>query len=211
MIKKNLKILIVTSITTLLHILVGVMLWNQLPQALPTHWNINGEVDGWSSKTFAVFAMPLILLALQWVVAFVTLSDPKKQNHSQKIISLAFWLVPVLSIVLSTVTYVSAMGNTVLAEVAFPVFIGLIYVIIGNYMPKCQQNYTIGIKLPWTLHNEENWNKTHRLAGWVWMIGGIIITVFGFLKFLWIIFPVTFVMALLPVIYSFILHKKNTN
>ena len=211
MIKKNLKILIVTSITTLLPILVGVMLWNQLPQALPTHWDINGEVDGWSSKTFAVFAMPLILLALQWAVAFVTLSDPKKQNHSQKIISLAFWLVPVLSIVLSTVTYVSAMGNTVLAEVAFPVFTGLIYVIIGNYMPKCKQNYTIGIKLPWTLHNEENWNKTHRLAGWVWMIGGIIITVFGFLKFLWIIFPVTFVMALLPVIYSFILHKKSTN
>lgn len=210
MIKKNLKLLIITSVTTLLPTLAGIMLWNQLPKVIPTHWNINGEADGWSSKPFVVFAMPLILLALQWVVAFVTLSDPKKQNHSQKIISLSFWLVPVLSIVLSAVTYVSAMGNTALVKIVFPIFMGLMFVIVGNYMPKCKQNYTIGIKIPWTLNNEENWNKTHRFAGWIWMIGGIVITVLGFLSFLWIVFPVLFVMALAPIIYSYALHKKDT-
>ena len=209
MIKKNLKLLILTSILTLLPILAGVVLWNQLPEQMPTHWNAAGEVDGWSSKPFAVFGLPLILLAAQWLCVLATTTDPKRQNHSEKIYHLVFWIMPVLSIVLHAVTYLTVLGVGVRIEMVMPIFMGLLFVIIGNYLPKCKQSYTIGIKIPWTLNNEENWNKTHRLAGWVWVIGGIAIMLTGFFGGFVAFFVITLVMVLVPAIYSYLLHRKG--
>ncbi|MBE6592887.1 MAG: DUF1648 domain-containing protein [Ruminococcaceae bacterium] len=209
MIRKNLKILIITSIIILLPILIGLALWSQLPDKIPTHWNATGEIDGWSSKGFAVFGIPLMMLGFQLICFFATLCDPKQKNHSQKILHLAFWLVPVISTVLSAITYAAAMGTHLKIEVILPVILGLLLTAIGNYLPKCKQNYTVGIKLPWTLNNEENWNKTHRLAGWIWMIGGLVIMLMGFFGLLSITVFVALAMALVPMIYSFILHKKG--
>ena len=209
MIKKNLKLLILPSILTLLPILAGVVLWNQLPEQMPTHWNAAGEVDGWSSKPFAVFGLPLILVAAQWLCVLATTTDPKRQNHSEKIYHLVFWIMPVLSIVLHAVTYLTVLGVGVRMEMVMPIFMGLLFVIIGNYLPKCKQSYTIGIKIPWTLNNEENWNKTHRLAGWVWVIGGIAIMLTGFFGGFVAFFVITLVMVLVPAIYSYLLHRKG--
>ena len=209
MLKKYLKLLILTSILTLLPILAGVILWNQLPEQMPTHWNAAGEVDGWSSKPFAVFGLPLIMVAVQWLCVLATTTDPKRKNHSEKIYHLVFWLVPVLSIILHTVTYLTVLGVGVRMEMVMPVFMGLLFVIIGNYLPKCKQSYTIGIKIPWTLDNEENWNKTHRLAGWVWVIGGIAIMLTGFFGGYVAFFVITFAMVLVPVIYSYLLYRKG--
>ena len=209
MIKKNLKLLILTSILTLLPILAGVVLWNQLPEQMPTHWNAAGEVDGWSSKPFAVFGLPMILVAAQWLCVLATTTDPKRQNHSEKIYHLVFWIMPVLSIVLHAVTYLTVLGVGVRIEMVMPIFMGLLFVIIGNYLPKCKQSYTIGIKIPWTLNNEENWNKTHRLAGWVWVIGGFAIMLTGFFGGFVAFFVITLVMVLVPAIYSYLLHRKG--
>ena len=209
MIKKNLKVLIITSIIIVLPILAGVVLWNQLPEQMPTHWNAAGEVDGWSSKPFAVFGLPLILVAAQWLCVLATTTDPKRQNHSEKIYHLVFWIMPVLSIVLHAVTYLTVLGVGVRIEMVMPIFMGLLFVIIGNYLPKCKQSYTIGIKIPWTLNNEENWNKTHRLAGWVWVIGGFAIMLTGFFGGFVAFFVITLVMVLVPAIYSYLLHRKG--
>ena len=209
MIKKNLKTLIITSIVLLLPILAGLLLWNRLPEQMPTHWNAAGEVDGWSSKPFAVFGLPLILLAAQWLCVLATTTDPKRQNHSEKIYHLVFWIMPVLSIVLHAVTYLTVLGVGVRMEMVMPIFMGLLFVIIGNYLPKCKQSYTIGIKIPWTLNNEENWNKTHRLAGWVWVIGGFAIMLTGFFGGFVAFFVITLVMVLVPTIYSYLLHRKG--
>ena len=209
MIKKYLKILIITSVVIILPMLAGIILWDQLPQQIPTHWNAAGEIDGWSSKPFAVFFLPLLMLAIQWLCVFATFSDPKKQNHAGKVLHLIFWLLPVLCIVLSAITYCVAMGKEVRVEVFMPVLVGLIFVVIGNYLPKCQQNYTIGIKIPWTLSNEENWNRTHRTAGWIWVFGGLAIMLAGFFNIVWIIIAVILVMVFVPFIYSYILHRKG--
>lgn len=209
MIKKNLKALIVTSIIILLPILVGVILWNQLPEQIPSHWNLNGEIDSWSSKPFAVFGMPLIMLAIQWICALGTGTDPKKANHPPKIVHLVLWIIPVLNMMLSVITYASALGQKVQVEVVMPILIGLLLTIVGNYLPKCKQNYTIGIKIPWTLNSEENWNKTHRFAGWLWTICGLVIVLTGFLGGFWIFFGAVLLMALAPVIYSYLLHRKG--
>ena len=209
MIKKNWKTLMITSLVILLPVLAGVILWNQLPEQMPTHWNTSGEVDGWSSKLFAVFGLPLILLAAQWLCVLGTLADPKKENHPQKIFQLVLWIIPVLSVVLHAFTYAVALGNEVPIEVIMPVLIGLLFAIIGNYMPKCKQNYTIGIKIPWTLNSEENWNRTHRFAGFLWTLCGIVIMLTGFFGGFWIFFGVTLFMVIVPVIYSYILYRKG--
>ena len=209
MIKKNLKVLIITSVILLLPILAGLILWNQLPEQMPTHWNAAGEVDGWSGKAFAVFGLPLIMVAAQWLCMLGTAADPKKNNHSEKVLHLVLWIIPVLSVVLHAVTYATALGHAVPMEVVMPILIGLIFTIIGNYMPKCKQNYTIGIKIPWTLDNEENWNRTHRFAGWLWTFCGVAIMFTGFLCGFWVFLPITLLMVLAPIIYSYILHQKG--
>ena len=209
MIKKHIKLLVITSVAILLPMLVGLILWNQLPDQIPSHWNVAGEVDGWSSKPLAVFGMPLLLLALQWICMFATSADPKKAHLTEKTLHLVLWLIPALSVVLQAITYTAALGNEVQIEVVIPVFMGLLFTIIGNYLPKCKQNYTIGIKIPWTLSSEENWNQTHRFTGWVWVVSGLIIMLSGFFGGFWIFLGIAPLMVLAPVIYSYLLYRKG--
>nr|WP_275450028.1 SdpI family protein [Clostridium massiliodielmoense] len=81
----------------------------------------------------------------------------------------------------------------------------------GNYLPKCKQNYTVGIKLPWTLNSEENWNKTHRLGGYVWMAGGLILCILTWLNIYRQIATIVIVViiSVIPIVYSFLLYKKG--
>ena len=209
MIKKNLKALILGSIVILLPILAGLILWDRLPTEIPIHWNLAGEVDGYGNKGFVVFGMPLILLAIHWLGSLAMSADPKRENQPHKMIALSLWIAPVLSVLLSAITYVSAIGAEVLIHVVVPVFLGLVFVIIGNYLPKCRQNYTVGIKLPWTLNNEENWNKTHRMAGWTWVACGIAVMIAGCFGIVWVILPVLAIGAIAPTIYSYLLHRKG--
>ena len=209
MIKKNWRVLSITTVVMLMPVFAGLILWNQLPEQMPTHWNAVGEVDGWSSKAFAVFGLPLIMVAAQWLCMLGTAADPKKNNHSEKILHLVLWIVPTLSVVLHAVTYATALGYAVPIEVVMPVLIGLVFTIIGNYLPKCKQNYTIGIKIPWTLDNEENWNRTHRFAGWLWTFCGIGIICTGFFGGFWVFLPITILMVVVPIFYSYMLHRKG--
>jgi len=209
MLKKNKTLVILVSIVTLLPILVGILLWNQLPEQMPTHWNAAGEIDDWSSKAFAVFGLPCIMLAGLWACIFASYADPKREAHSNKVYQLVLWIIPALSVVLHTIMYATALGKEVRVEMIMPVFMGLLFAIIGNYMPKCKQNYTIGIKIPWTLNNEENWNKTHRFAGWLWTACGLVIMLTGIFGGFWIFFAIVLLMVLASVIYSYMLHRRG--
>ena len=209
MIKKNKKLLAITSIMILLPILAGVLLWNQLPDQMPSHWNAAGEIDGWCSKPFGVFGFPLLLLAFQWVCIIATNADPKKNHHSEKVLQLVFWLIPIISVVMHAVVYAMSLGKEVDVNVIVPALVGLILAIVGNYLPKCRQNYTIGIKIPWTLNSEENWNNTHRFAGRIWVVCGLIIMLSAFFGGFWIFLPVTFLMVIAPVVYSYLFYRKE--
>ena len=209
MIKKHLKTLILTSILTLLPIVAGLYLWDTLPEQVPSHWDVNGEIDGWSSKPFFVFGLPSIMLAAQWLCVLGTAADPKKANHSGKVLHLVLWIIPVLSIVLSAMTYMITLGHSVRVEVIMPLIIGLIFTIIGNYLPKCKQSYTVGIKIPWTLNSEENWNRTHRFAGRLWLVCGLGIMLTAFFGGFWVFLPIVLIMVLAPMVYSYLLHRKG--
>ena len=211
MLKKNLKTIIITSIVTILPMLAGFVLWNKLPEKLPTHWNFEGEIDGWSGKLFAVIFLPLIMLGFHLICTIATSIDPKNKNFNTKIFGLVLWICPVLSLLCMTATYAAALGYDVKVEFIIPLFIGVLFLIIGNYLPKCKQNYTIGIKIPWTLNDEENWNKTHRLAGFVWILGSIVIIVGAFFEkaVVYTTFIPVAVMVIVPMIYSYIHYRKH--
>lgn len=209
MIKKNLSKLIITSLVILIPILIGIVLWDKLPDQVPIHWGINGAVDGYANKMQAVFLMPLILVAFHWICVLVTSLDPKKQNINDKMLTLVLWIIPVISLLCNSMVYATALGHKVSVEIIMPLFMGALFVIIGNYMPKCKQSYTLGIKLPWTLNDEENWNKTHRLAGFLWVIGGVIIMATAFLGAFWLFFVVLIPMVFVPFVYSYLLYKKS--
>jgi uncharacterized membrane protein len=211
MIKKNLPKLIITSLVTLIPIVVGLILWNKLPEQVPTHWDINGAVDDYATKTQAVFLMPLVLVAFHWICVVGTSLDPKKQNINDKMFTLVLWIIPVISLLCNSMVYATALGHKISVEVIMPLFMGVLFIIIGNYMPKCKQSYTMGIKLPWTLEDEENWNKTHRMAGFLWVIGGVVIMATAFLGAFWVFFIVLIPMVLIPTVYSYLLYKKKEN
>ena len=209
--KANKKTLIITSIVTILPVLIGIICWNRLPDVMATHFGFNNEANGFSSKAFAVFGLPMILLAVLWVGAFVTAHDPKRQNISPKMFSLMLWIAPVISLVAAATIYPVNLGYELNIAFFSELLSGLMFIIIGNYLPKARQNYTIGIKIPWTLANEENWNRTHRLAGYLWMICGILMILISLTRFVpaeWLV-GIFLIMVLVPCIYSFWLHAEK--
>lgn len=212
MIKRNKNTLILTSIIILLPIIAGIILWNKLPDTMAIHFGADNAPNGFGNKIFTVLGMPVILLLLQIFCAVVTAMDPKRQNISDKIYTLVLWIVPVVSIICSVAIYSYNLG--IKGNVSFyaGIITGLIFIIIGNYLPKARQNYTIGIKLPWTLANEENWNKTHRLAGVIWIIVGIILMLLSFTGLIgneYILLSLILIAVIIPSVYSFYLHAKK--
>ena len=209
MIKKNLKTMIITSIIILAPILVGLIMWDQLPAEMATHFGENGEPDGWSSKGFAVVGLPLFLLAVHWFCAFFTGVDPKKENISNKMMTLVLWICPVVAIFGCGSMYMYAMDNSINTTKIGVLMVACVFLVIGNYMPKMKQNYSLGIKAPWTLNSEENWNRTHRMGGYVFMTGGILTLIAGFTEMFWLIIVVIALCAAIPMIYSYLLYKKG--
>ena len=211
--KKNKWTLVITSIIILLPIVAGVILWDKLPEQVPYHWGVNGEVDGWADKPTAVFLMPAIMLAVQWACVIAATLDPKGKNAaSSKLMGFVLWIIPLLNILLHVMVYLAAFGREVNAGVVLPLVFGAMFVMMGNYLPKCRQSYTVGIKLPWTLNDEENWNATHRLAGKLWVAGGLLVMPCALLKpeigFV-VMMVITALMCAIPTIYSYRYYKTH--
>lgn len=208
--KQYKRLFLVTAALTLAPMLAGLILWNRLPDTMVTHWGADGVADGWSGKGFAVFVLPLILLAAHCLCALATLIDRKNQEQSRKALRMVFWIMPVNSWFCCGSVYYAATGRGLELLNLVPAFMGLLFAIMGNYMPKVKQNRTLGIKLPWTFANEENWNRTHRYCGRIWVIGGLILMFSIFLPENWavsIMIPVLAVITLAPILYSLKLYR----
>lgn len=175
------KMGLLTIVVTLLPILLGLLLWSKLPDQVPMHWGINGEVDGWESKARAVFFMPCFCAAMQLFLLVMTSIDPRKKAIHRKPMMVVIWLIPVLSLVMNVAVYLIALGFKVNMVEIILILLGVFLVLIGNYMPKLKKNYTVGIKVPWALNSEENWIRTHRFGGKVYVVTGIVCIISGLL------------------------------
>ena len=212
MIKKYKWQLLISSVVMLLPILFGVIFWDRLPASMTTHWGADGVADGTASKAFVVFGFPLILLALNWLLLFVSLVVDKKNDQNEKMIRICYSIMPALSLVVHTAIYSIALGKEWDFVAIIPVFLGSMLLLIGNYMPKTTRNRTMGIKLHWTMGNDENWNKTHRLGGKLYFWGGLAVIASAVLpiKFmLAVLMAVIAVSIIVPIIYSYTIYKKH--
>lgn len=206
------KTTILTTVVCLIPIIVGIILYNKLPENIVVHWDSNGEPNGWAHKMVGTIVFPGILVLVNLIFPALLRTDPKYSNINEKTKHIIQWFIPIVAIFCSGVTLADALGVDVKIALIAPMFMGLLFVIIGNYLPKMTQSYTVGIKLPWTLNSEENWNKTHRMAGFLWVIGGIAMIITGALGIgSSSIAVILFILVLVPVIYSYLLYRKNGN
>ena len=209
--KMNKKLLLLTSIVILLPMIWGLIIWKQLPNQIPIHFNLAGQANNYQSKPLAVFGLPLFLLLMHLFVIFVTARDSKNQTMNEKMGKVIYWLTPIASLGVFYLIYSKALGSTTNPSIFASALLGLIFVMMGNYMPKLKVNHTVGIRLPWTLQSEDNWHKTHRLAGKLWVFGGLILLLEAGLQFaipyvMGIVIPA---IVFIPVVYSYQLSREN--
>ena len=212
MLKEHKKTFILSSVVIFLPIIIGLLLWKQLPEQMVTHWNARGEADGWSGRSFTIFGLPCIMFALHWLCILLTGLDSKAKEQNSKVLHMVFWIMPITSILVSCLTYTVGLGMDINPGVIVILLLSLSFIIMGNYMPKCTPNHSIGVRTRFTLRNNENWTKTHRFAGRIWVLGGLLILPTMFLSvenFMYITLPVIMVIALAPGLYSYIYYKKQ--
>jgi uncharacterized membrane protein len=202
----------------LLPILYLGSIWNSLPELVPIHWNLEGEIDNWGSKYTLiglVFLMPILTYIIMLVVPNI---DPKKRIEAMggKYDQFKFILVAFMSVLSIFIVYISKNQKLSSPGIIF-VLVGILYIFLGNYFKVLKQNYFIGIKTPWTLENEEVWKLTHLLAGKLWVIGGLAVVILSLIVpediNFYIFLSITAVISIVPIVYSYLIYKKlkNTN
>ena len=208
--KKRLsKLTIITTLLTLLPMILGAALYDKLPDTVVTHWGFNNQPDGWSPKWLACFGIPFFMAAMNLIIGIAAESDSKLNGTSKVVVNISRWIVPVLSIILVPMMLFYELGYNMDVEKIVCTILGVLFVVLGNYLPKCRQNYYVGIKMPWTLKSEENWDKTHRFGGFVWMICGVLMLISAWAGISWMTVVVLFAMIIIPTVYSYILHRRG--
>lgn len=193
-------------------LIAGWVLFDKLPEQMPTHWNIAGEPDSWMDKNIAIYLFPAITFVIVLLFPILSRIDPRKDKY---VLFRKPWLILQMAFVLFfAYIYFVSLYLALNPEVTMTPFIfwgiGILFIVIGNYLGKVRHNYFVGIKTPWTLDNEEVWNKTQRVGGWAFMIAGLMIFTNGFIQ--WQLVPVMIaaivIAAVIPIVYSYILYRK---
>lgn len=205
---KEKKKIIISILLTLVPIIVGSILYKKLPNSIPTKYSFTGEILGYSKKAEVVYFLPLFFLGIHLFSIFKINSDPKKENIPTKVLNLIYSIFPYCSIVLTLSSFLICLNYKINMIKIIYFSGGVFFIILGILVPSIKQNYTIGIKLPCTLSNEENWEKTHKIAGKSFILVALIlfICVFYQNKYLLILCLLFFLMS--P-IYSYIYFIKN--
>lgn len=206
----NKKQLIITSFVIVLPALIGAFFWKALPEQIPTHFGIDGQADGYSSKVFTFVAFPILFVLFQ-IIALASLErESVKVTVPAKMRKLYAWIVPALSFIVQGSIYANGLGWVKSSSTLVTAFLGIIFIILGNYLPKTHRNHTIGIRIPWTLSDDKNWHKTHRMAGKLWVLGGLLILLESFVQVAMphVMGVVIAIMIIAPMIYSFLLSRK---
>ncbi|NCB42636.1 MAG: DUF1648 domain-containing protein [Clostridia bacterium] len=208
--KKTNSTLIITTLVCLLPIILALVLYDKLPDQIAVHFDINGTPDNYMPKAIAVFGLPLFMAGINLFTHFMLDHDPRKENASTAMKLVGKWAVPLISLIVMPVTLFMAMGAEIPITMLVTGLVGILLVICGNYLPKSRRNYTVGIKLPWTLDSDENWNKTHRFAGPVWVVGGLLFIATAFVHAPYVGVGIIVALVALPTIYSYLTYRKES-
>jgi len=192
---------------------VSLYFYPSLPSKVPSHWNINGQIDGYSGRFFGAFGLPLINLAMYFLFMFLPYLDPKQANYTKfaPAYKVLRYTLHIFFTAFQAVVLLVAFGHTVNVGMFAGLGISLLFIVIGNIMGKFKHNYFVGIKTPWTLANEEVWVKTHIMAAPLWVVGGILSGIFSIIgnkTFFIALIVIVFIISFVPIVYSYLIFKK---
>jgi uncharacterized membrane protein len=211
---KTTSIIALTMIA--LAFLAGAVLWNQLPNPMASHWNADGQVDGYMSKFWGVFLMPLITLGIFALLMAVPSIDPLKANIAQFRETFNLFIVLIIAFMLYAygLTLAWSLGHQDFdMSAAMLPFMGVLFIAIGFMLRKAKRNFFIGIRTPWTLSSDTVWDKTHQLGSILFMASGafaIIGGFFGGMAAFWLMFIPLIGSSIFLVIYSYVLYRDET-
>lgn len=189
-------------------------LYADLPNTVPTHWNIKGQIDDWGSKTM-LWIIPFVTGFLGYVLmSLAPKIEPKKQIEQMgtKFYQLKFIIVLFLTVTGLYILYAVQLQSMSSPKMIF-ILLGVFFTALGNYFPSLKPNYFIGLRTPWTLENATVWKKTHRLAGKLWVLGGLLIIVSSLLipqpQNLVVFLVITGMITIIPLVYSYVWYKQE--
>ena len=204
-----------TRIVSLLFVIamlaIAAWIYPHLPAQTPSHWDADGNVNGWTPRFWAAAIWPLTMFGLAAMFAVLPIISPRKFEikpfaHNYGIIVLAtlgFMLV------VGTVALLAGAGHHVSVQLVAPVAVGALLMVMGNFMGKFRKNFFVGIRTPWTLTSDLVWERTHRLAGWLFVLAGLVWIVGGLLHASITILVVAVVAAgFIPMVYSYFLYRR---
>lgn len=189
--------------------------WLRLPASVPTHWNVRGQVDGYSPRWVAALVLPAGLLALRLVFSALPRLDPLRRNYPDFIDT--YWLIvnAILLFMLAfhVVVILNGIGDPINLARLVPIGLGLLLVVFGNVLTRVRPNWFMGIRTPWTLSSEAVWRKTHRLGGWTMVAAGLLMMLATLLPVdatIPVLVAAVVAGALVPVVYSYVLWRKES-
>lgn len=208
---RNKKLVIISVLLLTIPFIIGFAYYDKLPEMVPTSFDFAGNVREYQTKAKALFLTPFIMVIIQGFLIFMLNNDPRKKFQSSKLYGVSLFIIPIMEIMMTSITIMYAYDNQINIARVLSIFIGLMYLIMGNFLPKAKRNYTMGIRTPWTLNNDIVWDKTHRLGGYTFVVGGILLLITSlFLKTSSnvIFFILIFIPAIIPPIYSYLIGRK---
>ena len=214
---QDLGLKISAGLAVVLSLIVGILAYPHLPASVPSHWNSAGEIDGYTTALGGAFLLPLIMLGVFGLFLLLPRIDPKKMNYAK--MGKAYWILGLGMILFFTMIYLSTLAvalgyvQTLSSKWIFSA-VGILFILMGNYFGKIKHNYFLGIRTPWTLASEEVWTKTHRFAGPIWVVGGVLLLATGFLPSVWAtawLLGIVAIIAIVPMVYSYLLFRNLLN
>ncbi len=196
----------------MISVIAWLIFYPSLPDQVPIHWGTNGA-DGYQSKGTAFLTLHALMIGIYLLLIVIPKIDPKKKNYQyfSKAYSITNLSLIILFFLINMMILLISLGYEIPMENLAGPLVGLLFLIMGNYMQQAKQNFFFGIRTPWTLTDETIWRKTHRLGGRLFMLGGILIMLTLFLPAsyeLFIILSVTALVAAVPIGYSYILFRN---
>lgn len=193
---------------------ISVVAYPFLPETVPIHWNLRGEADGFAPKAVALALTPALILVFAGLLRILPAIDPKREEirRFERSYHMVVNLILTLLLVIHAMVVANGAGWSVDISVVLPLLIGLLFLFLGNEMPRFRQNFFLGIRTPWTLSDEEVWRQTHRVGGRVFVIGGALMMAASFLPAPYhfaVFLAAAVASSVIPVVLSYVYYRRR--
>ena len=196
--------------------IASAVVFQRLPETMPTHFDMSGQPNGWSSRLFGAWLVPLFLILMWGLLRVLPTIDPRGSNYAKfggafegMIVSIMLFMLALHIVMLR-----AALGYPVAMQRVVPIGVGVLLAVIGNLLPRARPNWFIGIRTPWTLSSDRVWEKTHRFGGHVFVAGGILIVLAALVTEQWahiVLVTVVLLCSAAFFIYSYVEWKREQN